>query len=239
MADLPKPPNGSARPSRWLLKYTIFAGILIALVVVPFIFFGTSLEVWTFGLMESSRSAPFIAIAGSLLLAIDIVLPIPSTVVAAGLGALLGAPLGIASTTIGLTIGCAIGYYLGRYLGHDFAERELGKADFVYLASLLERYGLLLLAACRPVPVLAEASVIAAGVMGMRAIPVLIVTALANLGFAAVYAGLGAAAEGMTGFLAAFAASLALPGLAILVAKRFRRTHESQARDLRPDPQRD
>ena len=56
----------------------------------------------------------------------------------------------------------------------------------------------------------------------MRAWPVLIVTSLANLGFASVYAGLGSAAEGPAGFLAAFAASLLLPAVALIIAKRAR-----------------
>jgi uncharacterized membrane protein YdjX (TVP38/TMEM64 family) len=200
----------------------LFAVVLLAIVIVPFALFGTSLEAWTFGLMETTASRAALGVAGSALLAADILLPVPSTVMAAGLGALLGAPLGIAATALGLTLGCAMGFFLGKALGHDFALRELGPTDFAYLANLLDRYGLWLLALCRPVPVLAEASVIAAGVMGMRALPVLIVTALANLGFAAVYAGLGASAEGPHGFLAAFALSLALPGIALLVAKRMR-----------------
>ncbi len=85
--------------------------------------------------------------------------------------------------------------------------------DFAYLSGLLARYGLPLLALARPVPVLAEASVIAAGVLGLKASTVLLVTALANIGFATVYAGLGASAEGFTGFLLAFALSLAIPGV--------------------------
>jgi uncharacterized membrane protein YdjX (TVP38/TMEM64 family) len=214
------------QPARRAVKYTILVLALIAFVVIPFLLFGTSLEAWTFGLIDPAHSAPFIAAAGVALLAADVVLPVPSTVVAAGLGAVLGATWGILATAAGLTIGCVIGYCLGRFLGHDFAERELGASDYAYLAHLLDRHGLLLLMACRPVPVLAEASVIAAGVMGMPARPVLLVTALANLGFAAVYAGLGAAAEGLAGFLAAFAASLAIPGIALLAANRARRSFD-------------
>lgn len=216
----------AGRDGRRLVKYGLFTAALMAIVIVPFILLGTSLEAWSFGIMQSAASRWAIALAGGGLLAVDILLPVPSTVVAAGLGALLGAPLGIAATAVGLTIGCAIGFFLGRALGHDFALRELGAADFNYLARLLDRYGLWLLAACRPVPVLAEASVIAAGVMGMRPTPVLIVTALANLGFSFVYAGLGASAEGLGTFLAAFAVSLALPGIALLVAKRVRASQE-------------
>jgi hypothetical protein len=42
-----------------------------------------------------------------------------------------------------------------------------------------------------------------------------------------VYAGLGASAEGLTGFLLAFALSLAIPGIALLVANRIRKAHDS------------
>lgn len=218
--------QGTKRTWR-LLKYSLFLLALVAIVVVPFLLFGTSLEAWTFGLITPAQSKWFIAGAGVVLLVLDVLLPIPSTFVASGLGAMLGAPLGILVTTIGLTAGCAVGFFLGRFLGHDFVQRELGFADFNYLADLLRRYGLPVLAICRPVPVLAEATVIAAGIMGMRTGPVLLVTSLANLGFATVYAGLGASAEGTSGFLLAFAASLALPGIALLVAKRVRRKHET------------
>jgi len=95
----------TARRMRRLVKYLLFVLVLIAIVVVPFILFGSSLEAWTFGLITPERSAPVIAIAGILLLVVDVLLPIPSTFVASGLGAMLGAPLGILATAIGLTAG--------------------------------------------------------------------------------------------------------------------------------------
>jgi Na+/proline symporter len=74
------------------------------------------------------------------------------------------------------------------------------------------------LALCRPVPVFAEASVIA----GMRMGPALAATSPANLGLSAVYAGVGAAAKDPWGFLLAFAAALVMPGLALLITRRLR-----------------
>jgi membrane protein DedA with SNARE-associated domain len=91
---------------------------------------------------------------------------------------------------------------------------------------LLDRRGLPILALCRPVPVLAEASVIAAGVVGMPFGRTLFVTGFANLGFSAVYALLGASAQTMLGFLFAAAASLALPALALLGANLARRAQD-------------
>jgi uncharacterized membrane protein YdjX (TVP38/TMEM64 family) len=219
-------PSAVARPerrSRRALHVALFAAILMAIVIVPFVFFGAQLEAFSLGVLDAARSKPMIAGAGIALLAADVVLPIPSTVVAAALGALLGAVPGTIVAVAGLTLGCAIGYGLGRLLGHDFALRQLGGSDFNYLAGLFERHGLPILALCRPVPVLAEASIIAAGVLGLPAGKALIVTGLANIGFAGVYATLGAAAESPLGFLIAFAASLAIPAVALFAANRFRR----------------
>ena len=213
--------------SRRAFKYLVFVAVLIALVVVPFLLFGAELEAWALRVMADDRSKAVVAAAGGLLLASDVVLPIPSTVVISALGALLDGVLGTAIAVIGLTLGCVLGYVLGRALGHDFALRQIGDKDFTYLADLLARRGLPILALCRPVPVLAEASVIAAGVVGMPVGKTLLVTGLANLGFAGVYALLGASAQSTAGFLAAFAASLALPGLALLVANLARRNSPS------------
>jgi len=55
------------------------------------------------------------------------------------------------------------------------------------------------------------------------------INGLANLGFAAVYALLGASADSATSFLAAFAASLALPGLALLAANLARRSFDQSS----------
>lgn len=198
--------------------------VLVTIVVVPFVLFGEPLDRLAREVMASPASAPVAALTGSLLLAADVVLPVPSTVVISVLGGLLGALSGTLVAAAGLTLGCVLGYGLGRRLGHDFAERTIGREDFAYLSDRLERYGVLLLALCRPVPVLAEASVIAAGVAGLAARPVLVVTTLANVGFAAIYAALGAAADTGAGLIAAVVASLGLPLCALIVAKGLRRS---------------
>jgi len=94
------------------LKYFAFIAVLIALVVVPFLLFGAELEAWSLRIMADDRSKFAVATAGGLLLASDVVLPIPSTVVISGLGALLGGALGLAVAVVGLTLGCVLGYGL-------------------------------------------------------------------------------------------------------------------------------
>jgi uncharacterized membrane protein YdjX (TVP38/TMEM64 family) len=195
---------------------------MIAIVVVPFLLFGDMHDRLVRATMSSSDSPTLAAAAGFFLLAADIVLPVPSTIVISVLGALLGILIATSVSVAGLTLGCLVGYWLGRRLGHDFAERAIGTEDFGFLSDRLDRYGVLVLAICRPVPVLAEASVIAAGVAGLSAGRVLLITTLANLGFASVYAALGASADNSSGFLSAAAASIAVPLVAMRVAKMWK-----------------
>ena len=204
-------------------KLALLLLVMIAIVVVPFLLFGETLDRLARDMMMSPLSRPLAAVAGFLLLAADVVLPIPSTVVISILGAVLGIAGGTLVATAALTLGCALGYWLGHRLGHDVTERMIGREDFQYLTHQLERYGLLMLVLCRPVPVLAEASVIAAGVAGLPARHVLAITTLANIGVAATYAALGSSAETGSGLLAALAASIGLPLVAMFTAKTVRR----------------
>lgn len=217
----------SAARARRAWKLAGLGLVMVALVVLPFVLFGEPLEQLARSVIADPSSRLMAGLAGALLLAADIVLPVPSTIVISGLGALLGGLAATLLATVGLTLGCAAGYGLGRRLGHDFAERAMGAADFAFLSDRLDRYGVLILALCRPVPVLAEASVIAAGVAGLSAGKVLTVTTLANIGFAAVYAALGAAADTGAGLLTAVGASIGVPLAGLLVAQAWKRRASS------------
>ena len=101
--------------------------------------------------------------------------------------ALSGGAMGTLLSAVGLTLGCGLGYWLGRQAGRSFAARRPGPDDPL-ISSLLERHGAVVLVVCRGVPVLAEASVIAAGVLGMAASRFFLATTLANIGVGAAYA---------------------------------------------------
>jgi membrane protein DedA with SNARE-associated domain len=71
---------------------------------------------------------------------------------------------------------------------------------------------------CRAVPVLAEASVLFAGVTRMPFRRFLLLAGLSNLGIAVTYSAVGAYALEAESFLLAFAGAIILPGIAMLVA---------------------
>jgi uncharacterized membrane protein YdjX (TVP38/TMEM64 family) len=199
----------------------LFLIALLALILVPFFVFGDALEALIVETLAANGRRSLIAVFGVLTLAADVLLPVPSSVIATALGAVFGGAAGTALSAAGLTLGCGLGFALGRIGGSPYAERHLGP-DYATIAGLLERHGATVLVILRGVPVLAEASVVAAGVLAMPVRSFLAATVIGNLGVSVVYASLGAAAvEGMTA--AAFVAAIILPTLllaGVLLARR-------------------
>ena len=80
----------------------------------------------------------------------------------------------------------------------------------------MDRHGRWAILLCRPIPVLAEASVVFAGLVRTPLVPFLALTAGSNLGIALAYAAVGAYSMEAQSFLLTFLGALALPGLALL-----------------------
>jgi uncharacterized membrane protein YdjX (TVP38/TMEM64 family) len=179
-------------------------------VLLPYFFLGAATEERVAALVAANR--PGIALTGAVLLALDIVLPVPSSVVATAVGAAAGPWLGTLANAAGLTAGCAAGLLLGRS-GSPLARRILGGAQFRRVESGLARYGIVALLICRAVPVLAEASIVAAGAGRAPFWPALAASGVANLVIGAAYAFAGTAGTGI-----AAAAAIGLPVLAGLAA---------------------
>lgn len=115
-----------------------------------------------------------------------------------------------------------MGLLLARRVGTEASRTLLGPDQFDRLTAALRRRGLALLAVCRPVPVLAEASVLVAGASRMPLRRTIGVTAAANVGVAGVYVWLGASAGDAVPFLLVFAASCLLPAASWALARSLR-----------------
>jgi uncharacterized membrane protein YdjX (TVP38/TMEM64 family) len=149
------------------------------------------------------------------LLAGDLLLPVPSSLVSTAAGGLLGFWGGLATNWLGMMVGCALGYGLGARAGTSALRRMAGDAEVERLARASERLGPWFLLAFRAVPVLAEASLVFAGTSRMSRRSFFTVCALANLGVSATYAALGATAAELESFLVLFAGMVLVPGLAL------------------------
>jgi uncharacterized membrane protein YdjX (TVP38/TMEM64 family) len=158
--------TGRSRLARGLL--IIAAAVCVPL--VPFFIIGEMPgERW---LSAADEHAGLFALAGAGLLAIDIFLPVPSSIVGTMLGARLGLLPGFAATFVGLMAGQVLAYAGSRWL----LRRE--QSDLPPAPTLMAIF------LSRPVPVLAEAMALAAGASNLRWSQFLLACGTGNLIYA-------------------------------------------------------
>jgi membrane protein DedA with SNARE-associated domain len=215
--------NTFARTER-VSRRLALVGVVLAAILVPFFAFGDAMEAWAEGFAYTQVDQATVPglILGALLAA-DIVLPVPSSLVSTALGALLGWAGGFVVSTLGMTAACWTGYRLGQSAGRGAARRLVSERDLAWLESASERWGSGVIVLFRAVPALAETSAIFAGMSRMPVGKFMLISTLSNAGISAVYAAVGAYSANVNSFLLAFTGALLLPGLAMLAVSRVRR----------------
>ncbi len=201
-------------------RLIIAAIVVICAILIPFFLYGDAIEEWTESFIagNSEHKVLIAAVLGGLLIG-DIVLPVPSSLISTACGRYLGFGLGTLVSFVAMTITAILGYLLG-LTASKWAQRNLSVGERATLERLHSRWGVWSLAAVRPVPVLAEASVIFAGMSGVPWRGALPLVVLANLAVSACYAAIGALARGRYATLLAFAGAALLSGLAMLLFRR-------------------
>jgi uncharacterized membrane protein YdjX (TVP38/TMEM64 family) len=212
------------------MRWAVLIGLMFALIIIPFLIFEKQFEALGTWLTEGHASGWASAVTIGGLLALDVFLPVPSSIVSTGAGVLFGFWKGATIIWLGMTIGCAIGYAFGAKA--EGAARRLVGADGIARANqIMDRHGNWAIVVCRPIPVLAESSVVFAGLVRSPIRSFIWMTTLSNLGIALAYAAVGAFSMEMQSFLLTFAAALALPGLAMLAGKLWLgRRHQPTSR---------
>lgn len=203
---------------RWALVWIV----LLAIVLVPFFLFEDQFTAFAERIARGEASTTVAALTIGGLLAFDVFLPVPSSIVSTAAGVLLGFWRGAAVVWIGMMAGCLIGYWVGRR-STPLAQRLVGAEGLLRAGKLANRHGPWAVVLCRPVPVLAEATVVFAGLVRAPLARFLTLTAWSNLGIAAGYAAIGAYSMRVESFLLAFIGAIAVPGLALLLARATRR----------------
>ena len=194
------------------LRWLLLGLILLALILVPFVLFEARFLETVERLLHADSSRLVVIAGVSILLASDVILPVPSSVVATASGMLLGVAQGAIVTWVGMQAGALVGYGLGRSAGVRATTRFVGEAEIERASRLHRRWGAFSLIAARAVPVLAESSVVLAGAVRMPLGQFAWLTGVSNAAIALVYASVGTHALESSAFLFAFVASMAIPG---------------------------
>lgn len=214
-----------------LVRWSIAITLVLLAPVVPFLLFGdwaeARIERWLDEALSPSATAAMVVGA----LTSDILLPVPSSFVSTLAGSRLGVAVGAAVIWIGMTAGCALGFALARWLGRPLALRFSSPEDLQRMEMVAKRGGPLILALMRPLPILAEASVLLVGAIGLSWRQFLPVVCLANFGLAVAYAALGYWAHEQGNLPVALAGSVVVPILATFAARRWLPAKQTTAAD--------
>ena len=94
---------------RWAIVWTL----LVTVVLVPFLLFGGAFTTFTEWLTRGTLPLRVLVPAIVALLALDVFLPVPSSLISAGAGALMGFWRATLTVWLGMTAGCILGYAIG------------------------------------------------------------------------------------------------------------------------------
>jgi uncharacterized membrane protein YdjX (TVP38/TMEM64 family) len=176
------------------LYLVIFA--LVALMLVPVLILDDEIDAYFAGeegLRRLQSYGGWAWLVGIGLIICDLVLPVPSTAVIAGLGMLYGPWLGGLLGGLGSLLAGLVAYGGCRLLGQRVLDFLVGPANLEKLARFFTRYGLWAIALSRWMPLLPEALCCLAGMARMRAVPFLAALACGSFAMGFAFASLGTA----------------------------------------------
>lgn len=171
----------------------------------------------------TDRGALFAAGTGVLLLMLDVVLPVPSSVIMLANGALFGIVGGTLLSLTGSLIGVALAFAIGRRGGRVLASlakpKEMATAERLFL-----RWGTAAIILSRPLPIIAETLALFAGASSMDGRRLIVAAAAGLVPTCLAYAAAGAVAMSFDNLVLIFAATCAVAVVGWLVDRRIRRT---------------
>lgn len=212
-----------------LKRFLSFSGLILGTFLLVFVF----AEAIGFNFIEQVEQMddmllPLAALLGLALLAGDVFLPVPASLIMIAFGSLFGLAGGAALSLVGGVLAAVLGYYLGR-LGKARFAKWFGQAALDEGGKLFEKHGLWAVIVSRPIPLISETIAVVAGSADYNFRRMLLGSFLGTLPAAIIYAWAGATLRsdslGMWPFLIVFALASAL-----FLIGRFRPQSQKQQR---------
>ena len=109
------------------MRWAIIWAVLIGLVLVPFFLFETQFNAFAERMTRSDTAVWLAASSIFGLLALDVLLPVPSSIVSTAAGVLLGFWRGALVIWAGMMVACLLGYAIGNRAS-GLARRFVGES---------------------------------------------------------------------------------------------------------------
>ena len=201
---------------------TVVLALLIIFLLVFALVQAADITLLTDPTQQLVEAGPFTAAAiGVGLLIVDVLLPVPSSLVMVLHGALFGVALGTLLSLAGSLGAALVGFAIGRR-GGPLLNKLVLPSERRRAEELLGRWGTIAVVVTRPMPLLAETTTVIAGathsISWQRFITA---AATGSLPVAVLYAAAGATAAGSASLEVVFALVLALAAITWLIERKL------------------
>ncbi len=176
---------------------------------------------WFAGLQQTSRGQMAVAGIISGLLAVDLILPIPSSVIMAASGMLLGVWIGGIASFLGAILAACSGFWICRRGGRRVFRRLIGNQETRRIDRWFSKYGVYAIIISRPIPMLTEILSCLAGLSALRFRTFLLSSILGTLPICFVYSYFGSRGD-ITDPWPAVWVSIVIPAIGWVIARRIK-----------------
>lgn len=209
----------------------IFSTILVIFLISFLIVDSMNLPILTDPAFLKESGGILAAFGSIALLALDIILPIPSSLVMIANGTLFGATLGFAISMLGGIIASMVGYFLGR-TSSPWINKIAGQEELVKAEELMQRFGMVAIIVTRPVPLLSETMSIIAGTSSITATQMFFASIAGIFPAALIYAITGAYALTLDSGLYSFILVIGVAGIFWLAGHILRKRNTTNTSSL-------
>lgn len=205
-------------------RFWVYTTLILLLLLASFLISeGIGLHLFDPQSVMQQQSVP-VALLGVAALVLDVLLPIPASLIMIANGALFGFWLGTLLSLIGSIAAALVGFALGRQSQSLLVARFIPPQQMASANRLFARWGMLAIIVTRPIPLLAETTVIAAGASRLTLRQVLIASVAGSIPAAALYALTGATAVSFHSSVLSFGLVLFVAALFWVAGSRLRQT---------------
>ncbi len=178
-------------------------------------------EEWIRGLGQSTGSSAIVAAIIIGLLVVDLLLPVPSSVVMAVSGMLLGPFIGGIVSFLGAMAAACLGFWACRLGGAKAYRRLVSEAEVGKSSDWFRRYGVIAIVVSRPIPMLTEILSCLAGLTELPFRTFFFAALLGTLPICFVYSIVGSLGDVGDPWPIVWI-SIAIPAVGWLVARRIK-----------------
>ena len=197
-------------------KITVPFLITAIIVIITFLLFKDMETFFSNALNEVSHSPYSFASISFMVLTLDIVLPVPSSIVMYINGYVLGVFTGSALSLISLLVGAILGYFLGRLTSAGVKAKSDSTTE-----AIIAKYGAMAILISRGIPIISESVCIVCGFNKMPLKQYLLFNLIGYLPLCLLYAYCGNVGYDKNTFLLSFGFSVLLTVIFWIVGRAF------------------